>query len=260
MSKIVFFDIDGTLFYSGIGIPHSAKEALKQLFANGHKAVMCTGRSRGMIPESYFHMGFHGMILGAGAYVEYEGKVLRDDLMSGQEVRKVIDWGRKQEIGIILEGKNDGYYDADNHQTYYTDMVRRTERDCEVKLKSLSEAEAVQKWTYHHLDPERKYEIEDILKGKYIGTFHEPANSVEFLPKGIQKAKGIEWILEHTGLSWEDTYAFGDSANDIDMIRYVHYGTAMGNAVPELKEAADYVTERADRDGIALGLEHFGLI
>ena len=44
------------------------------------------------------------------------------------------------------------------------------------------------------------------------------------------------------------------------MIRYVHYGTAMGNAVPELKEAADYVTERADQDGIARALAHFGLI
>ena len=71
MSKIVFFDIDGTLHYSGIGIPESAIKAVNQLIANGHKAVMCTGRSKGMMPEEYFHMGFHGMILGAGAYVEY---------------------------------------------------------------------------------------------------------------------------------------------------------------------------------------------
>ncbi|GFO85988.1 Cof-type HAD-IIB family hydrolase [Anaerostipes butyraticus] len=260
MSKIVFFDIDGTLFYSGIGIPDSARKALKQLFANGHKAVMCTGRSSGMIPESYFHMGFHGMILGAGAYVEYDGKVLHQELMSSREVQKVIDWGKEQNIGIVLEGRNSGYYDKDNHQEYYTGMIRKTERDCEGKMKPLEEAREIQKWTYHHLDPGKKYEIEAILEGKYVGTYHEPANSVEFLPKGIQKAKGIEWILQETGFQRKDTYAFGDSANDIDMIRYVHYGTAMGNAVPELKEAADYVTERADQDGIARGLAHFGLI
>ena len=76
MSKIIFFDIDGTLYDSRIGIPESTVNALNQLIANEHKIVMCTGRSKGMIPEEYFHMGFDGVILGAGTYVEYEGKIL----------------------------------------------------------------------------------------------------------------------------------------------------------------------------------------
>ena len=35
-----------------------------------------------MIPEEYFHMGFDGVILGAGTYVEYEGKILHQELMT----------------------------------------------------------------------------------------------------------------------------------------------------------------------------------
>lgn len=260
MSKIVFFDIDGTLHYSGIGIPKSAMDAVQELIARGHKAVMCTGRSRGMMPEKYFHMGFHGMILGAGAYVEYEGKILHHQLMEEEEVKTVIDWGREQKIGIILEGEESGYYDENNSDDYYTAMTAKTERDCEVKMLPVSRAVKVPKWTYHHLDPNRKGEIEEILHGKYKGTYHAPANSVEFLPEGINKARGIEEILSYTGISREDTYAFGDSANDIDMLKYVKYGIAMGNSVPELIEAAPYVTARADEDGIALGLKKFGLI
>ena len=80
----------------------------------------------------------------------------------------------------------------------------------------------------------KKPEIEEILGHKYKGTYHEPVNSVEFVPLGVNKAKGIEVILDHTGISREDSYAFGDSANDIDMIKYVKYGVAMGNSVPEL--------------------------
>ena len=57
-------------------------------------------------------------------------------------------------------------------------------------------------------------------------------------------------FFEHTGISRDDSYAFGDSANDIDMIQYVKYGTAMGNSVPELLEIAPYKTARADDDGI----------
>ena len=260
MSKIVFFDIDGTLHYSGLGIPQSAVKAVNQLIANGHKAVMCTGRSKGMMPEEYFHMGFHGMILGAGAYVEYEGKVIHRELMTKQEVQTVIDWGKKQKIGIILEGEQHGYYDPDNHDDFYVAMKNKTEVDCETTLYPISEAVDVAKWTYHHMDLDLKPEIEEILGHKYKGTYHEPVNSVEFVPMGVNKAKGIERILEHTGISRDDSYAFGDSANDIDMIQYVKYGTAMGNSVPELLEIAPYKTARADEDGIEKGLKKFGLI
>ena len=237
MSKIIFFDIDGTLYDSRIGIPESTINALNQLIANEHKIVMCTGRSKGMIPEEYFHMGFDGVILGAGTYVEYEGKILHQELMTPEEVQTVIDWGKKQKIGIILEGEKYGYYDPENTDDYYIAMKNKTEADCKTTLYPLNEAVDVPKWTYH-----------------------EPVNSVEFVPLGVNKAKGIEVILDHTGISREDSYAFGDSANDIDMIKYVKYGVAMGNSVPELLEIAPYQTARVDEDGIEKGLKKFGLI
>lgn len=260
MSKIVFFDIDGTLHCPGLGIPDSAMEAVGRLIKNGHKAVMCTGRSKGMMPEEYFHMGFHGMILGAGAYVEYEGKMLHHQLMKENEIQTIIEWGKKQDIGIILEGDRSGYYDTDNSYDYYKELVGRTQRDTGTILRPLSEARDVPKWTYHHLDPNRKHEIEEILGNGVKGTFHEPANSVEFLPAGINKAVGIQQILQFSGIDREDSYAFGDSANDIEMLQYVNYGVAMGNAVPELLAEAEYKTSRADEDGIALGLKKFELI
>ena len=244
MSKIIFFDIDGTLYDSRIGIPESTINALNQLIANEHKIVMCTGRSKGMIPEEYFHMGFDGVILGAGTYVEYEGKILHQELMTPEEVQTVIDWGKKQKIGIILEGEKYGYYDPENTDDYYIAMKNKTEADCKTTLYPLNEAVDVPKWTYHHMELSKKPEIEEILGHKYKGTYHEPVNSVEFVPLGVNKAKGIEVILDHTGISREDSYAFGDSANDIDMIKYVKYGVAMGNSVPELLEIAPYQTAR----------------
>ena len=130
MSKIIFFDIDGTLYDSRIGIPESTINALNQLIANEHKIVMCTGRSKGMIPEEYFHMGFDGVILGAGTYVEYEGKILHQELMTPEEVQTVIDWGKKQKIGIILEGEKYGYYDQElNASMNLENPVYITEKD-----------------------------------------------------------------------------------------------------------------------------------
>ena len=143
---------------------------------------------------------------------------------------------------------------------YYIAMKNKTEADCKTTLYPLNETVDVPKWTYHHMELSKKPEIEEILGHKYKGTYHEPVNSVEFVPLGVNKAKGIEVILDHTGISREDSYAFGDSANDIDMIKYVKYGVAMGNSVPELLEIAPYQTARVDEDGIEKGLKKFGLI
>lgn len=56
------------------------------------------------------------------------------------------------------------------------------------------------------------------------------------------------------------SYAFGDSINDVEMLKHVQHGIAMGNGTKAAKEAADYITAPLHEDGIYKGLEHFGLI
>lgn len=46
------------------------------------------------------------------------------------------------------------------------------------------------------------------------------------------------------------TIAIGDGMNDYEMLQFVHYGVAMRNAKPELKEVADYITGSPDEDGL----------
>ena len=62
------------------------------------------------------------------------------------------------------------------------------------------------------------------------------------------------------GIDREETMAFGDGENDMEMLRYVGIGVAMGNASDAVKAAADYVTDTVDDDGIEKALRHFGLI
>lgn len=110
------------------------------------------------------------------------------------------------------------------------------------------------------MDFAQKDYVEEMTGGVMTGIIHKEVNSVEFIPSGINKATGIKMVLDHFGIDRKDSYAFGDSANDIEMLNYVQYGVAMGNAVPELLEQAEYKTEPADRDGLALGLKRLGLI
>ena len=67
-------------------------------------------------------------------------------------------------------------------------------------------------------------------------------------------------MLKALGLTREQAIAFGDGGNDVEMLRYAGIGVAMGNACPEAKAAADYITDDVTADGLANGLRHFGLI
>ena len=85
-------------------------------------------------------------------------------------------------------------------------------------------------------------------------------DSGEISVRGIDKSFGMKKYIEAQGLSREDTIAFGDGPNDVDMIAFAGTGVVMGNGRPELKAQADFVTKSVDEDGIAYALEKLGLI
>ena len=67
-------------------------------------------------------------------------------------------------------------------------------------------------------------------------------------------------LIEYLGIPHSNTYAFGDGPNDLEMLQYVQYGTAMGNSEESVLKTAKYKTEGIWEDGIYLGLKRYGLI
>ena len=61
---------------------------------------------------------------------------------------------------------------------------------------------------------------------------------IEVMPKGVSKASALLRIGKKLGISTEEMMAFGDAENDMEMIKTVKYGIAMGNAMDSLKQAA----------------------
>ena len=84
--------------------------------------------------------------------------------------------------------------------------------------------------------------------------------SGEITVEGVNKATGMEYVLKHYGLTQADSVAFGDGPNDLDMLSYANLGIAMGNAIADAKEAADYVTDDIYHDGIYKAMKKFEII
>jgi hydroxymethylpyrimidine pyrophosphatase-like HAD family hydrolase len=73
------------------------------------------------------------------------------------------------------------------------------------------------------------------------------------------KGAGLRWLARWLGVSMAETLAIGDGVNDVSMLRAAGLGVAMGNAAPEIQQAADTVTAANDVDGVALAIERYVL-
>lgn len=75
-----------------------------------------------------------------------------------------------------------------------------------------------------------------------------------FLPVGSGKTEAVRALASVSGIGTEDTVAFGDDLNDVDMLKLCGRGIAVANAVPEVREAADEMTLSNEEDGVAAWL------
>lgn len=75
--------------------------------------------------------------------------------------------------------------------------------------------------------------------------------AIHILSRSVNKGTGLRKIAGMMGLDAKDFVAIGDSPNDIEMMRASGFGIAVGNAHPELKKAADMVTEGEHGAGVA---------
>jgi Cof subfamily protein (haloacid dehalogenase superfamily) len=83
---------------------------------------------------------------------------------------------------------------------------------------------------------------------------------VEALHLGVSKGEALQRVAGLLDVPRDEIIAFGDSDNDLPMFAAAGIRVAMGNAVPEVKAAADLVTLSNEEDGIAAALEQLGLL
>ena len=72
----------------------------------------------------------------------------------------------------------------------------------------------------------------------------------ELAPAGVTKWSAVRRLARQWGIADAEICAVGDDVNDIPMIRSAGMGVAMGNAVPEVKAAADRIAPTHDNDGL----------
>ncbi len=276
-TKAVFIDVDGTLVDDRGLVPDSARRAVRQARANGHRVFLCTGRSTSQLWPELLDIGFDGVIAAAGGFVETDGTVLAHHHLPVEQVLRVTAFFDARGVDYLLES-NDGLYGSPGIRDRLRQRLVGSATD-EDQRDALSHGRAgfidsitvavdpaeigVTKVSFLGSD----VTLDDI-RDEFDDAFDVIPSSVpefggtsgELALRGVHKATGIEVLITHLGIDREDTVAIGDGYNDLEMLQHVAIGIAVGTAPQHVLDVADDVTDAPEDDGIHRALRKYGLI
>lgn len=268
-SAVLFFDVDGTLTYfdpddmtdkdfSAVRPSQTVVEAFRALRDAGHKAFICTGRPLWLIADGLRALEPAGVVAMAGATLEVEGRVVHEDCfdedIAEELARRVVD----ADIEVFFEA---------NAATFALEPVG-VERSSLIGTHVVHSAEEMRidgrlrvgKVCLNEPGLARVANDDGFIERNFE-LCNTGGQNRELSPKGIDKGVGVARALDYLGRSGnERTFGFGDSGNDLGMLAAVETAVAMGNAMPEVKAVADYVTDDVAHDGTVTAMQHFGLI
>lgn len=268
-SAVLFFDVDGTLTsfdpddmtdkdFNAIHPSKAVVDAFGRLRNAGHRAFICTGRPLWLVADGLRALNPVGIVAMAGATLEVEGRVVHEDCFDEDIVEELA---RR----IIVAG-GEALFET-NGATYSLEPVG-------VEQSFLLGAGVVHGVDQMRVDGRLRVgkvcinasDLARVANGDgFIDREFELCNTGgqnrELSPKGIDKGVGVARALAHLGREGNArTFGFGDSGNDLGMLAAVETAVAMGNAMPEVKAVADYVTDDVAHDGTVTAMQHFGLI
>lgn len=249
--KVFYFDIDGTLATPS-GITQSNKEVLQILKAKGHHVMIASGRPAWYV-KNMFGSLIDGLISSNGRHIEYHDKIILDSFLEVATLLKIVDICNQVKCGYLFVGKDAIYL---GNKQYVKQPIHYPQAP--VTDFSLADIQ-VYMFDIFYQSPEHFQQIETAFKDFIILNDHH-VGSADASTLNINKGSAVTYCTNYLGLTKEDSFAFGDGNNDIDMFKAVGHAIAMGNANEYVKANSDDITDSVEQEGIKKALLKYHIL
>ena len=256
---LVALDIDGTTVREDDSLSARVADAVRAVVDAGHLVVLATGRSQSTTVGLAERVGISPawMVVANGALV-----LQRDGDRYVQEHVEVFD--AAPALQRIVQGLPEARYlveDATGFRRYTHGMDDWNLDDAEeVEFDGLTVEPAMRVVV---MSPD--HDVEEFLEIVDGMGLHKVSYAIGFsswldiAPDGVNKATGLQRVVDATGIPRERVLVVGDGRNDIDMLEWAAAGggraVAMGQSPAEVAAAANERTAHVDDDGLAVVLE-----
>ncbi len=263
--RLVAMDLDDTLLDSRLQISDHTTVMLRRVVDRGIRITLATGRMFRSARRYAVQLGMDvPLITYQGALVKnaVSGEVLYHRKVPGDMIQPVIDAARAAGYHYQVYFDDNLYMECltPEGQAYAElagvppmvdkDLPNRLTYEEPTKIIIINEnLPALQ---------QMEMQLQQRFSGQLYITRSKP-HYLEFMNQEATKGRALQAVSEYFAIDRQDVMAIGDSYNDIDMLKWAGVGVAVGNAPPEVKKYADYVTASNDEDGVAAALQHLVL-
>ena len=269
MKTLYVSDLDGTLFSSEIRISERSADMLNRAIDCGALFTVATARTPatlGMLLRD-IHLRLPAIVMtGATMWDRSTGHYLNTHYFLPGQVEEIRRIYREYGMSSFMYTLSD-----DMIKVYHQGPLSDMERDFIAERRHNPYKKIMVDYDEHSDIPpypedgvlffamqpsEKGHPAFEALKGLeginpmiYNDANHPEIAMIEAFPAGATKAKAIRRLAHETGA--ERIVAFGDNFNDLPMLHEADVAVAVGNAIPEVREAADIVIGHHDTDAVA---------
>ncbi|TRO65389.1 HAD family hydrolase [Christiangramia sabulilitoris] len=263
MFKIVFSDIDGTLLNAERNLSEYTIETIKKLSKCDIPFILISSRMPAAMRHLQEKMDItHLPIISYnGGLILVNGKTVSSTEIPIEILAQLSDFNIEPDVHLSLFHNDEWYVPRDDFWT------RREINNTKVNPEITTNKEVIEKWKNENKgahkimamgDEENIDRIRDFLIENFAGKLHlyrSKPSYLEIAPRSISKLTAVEHLLDnHFKLPLSQSVAYGDNYNDIEMLKGVGMGIAVGNAKPEVLEIAHKITTPGKEDGVAKSL------
>ena len=253
MKKLLLFDLDGTLLKTDKTISERTVEALDKCRDMGYIIGICTSRGEQNCCSFLKKIKPNIFISSGGALIKYNNEYIYKNLFSNKRTKELIN-----EIRTV----------CGDYVEITVDTIDRHYWNYRIDPKRTDSSWGSSTWTdYNNFSEEALKICAEIFDEKSAELLEQELTDCDIVrfsdgfwykitKRGVTKKSAIQMICDKCGIKLSNVIAFGDDYADIDMLKLSGIGIAMGNAIKEVKEAADIIIGSNDEDGIAVYLEN----
>lgn len=268
--QCIALDLDRTTLNAHGRLSDGNRKALEEAIKKGVHIVIASGRSFATLPKDVLAIsGIEYAITSNGAAIYYipTKTCLHEYKLTKESVEAILTVAKN--YPIALEAFIDGEAFAEKVYVENPIVYGATKKAIPYIQNTRKPINQMAHFIRKHIDgidsidivvssQKQKEEIEYYLKkaSKDIYITSSVSQLIEISHKNAGKHSGLRFIREYLHLKKEQTAAFGDGDNDVDLLLEAGIGIAMENASEKCKKSADAITIHHDQDGVAYGMKN----
>lgn len=261
MYKLIAIDIDDTLINDDKEVTPATQKALEAAVAAGVVVTLATGRAYASAQAIARQTGLNVPIITyQGALVKnlLDEKVLYERYVPQDAVRKLFEYCIEHNLHLQTYIDDKLYSREENQKLIDYAALNKTQYYIEPDWKKLLDYQTPKLLIIDDPDflDELAPKLHELL-GEEVHITKSKPHFLEIMHKEGTKGLALEFLADYFKCDLAQTIAVGDSWNDHEMLETAGLGVAMANAIPALKEIANYVTASNNEDGVKQVIDKF---